>query len=216
MNLLTRRLEQFEQAFGEQQCWMIEALAAHMGYAVVSVRRFLKQIGYYRSYNDNGKWYTLHTIPRFDAYGIWLYEQIGFSREGSLTATILSLVRKSPLGLSAAELSAILHRRSHAVLTMMHKSGRIEQVKYGPEFRYLCADQTINARQRRALRPRLSESPAEPLSEEAAVFVLVAYIKDSALSFAELARQLRQEKQIRLSARTIADFFARQGIKKKR
>ena len=55
--------ERLEKLFRRRKCWMLDQLAQTLGYALISVRRFLKQIGYFRSYTDNGKWYTLHDSP---------------------------------------------------------------------------------------------------------------------------------------------------------
>ena len=44
---------------------MLADLARSLDYALISVRRLLKQIGYIRSYTHNGKWYTFeHHQPR--------------------------------------------------------------------------------------------------------------------------------------------------------
>ena len=94
-----------EKVFHRRKCWMLDQLAQTLGYALISVRRFLKQVGYFRSYTHNGKWYTLHDSPDFDRDGLWHYRGIGFSRHGSLTATIDHLVGHSPAGLSAITVS---------------------------------------------------------------------------------------------------------------
>jgi len=94
-----------EKLFHRRKCWMLGELAQALGYALISVRRFLKQIGYFRSYTHNGKWYTLHDSPDFDRDGFWHHKGIGFSKHGSLTTTIDYLVGRSPAGLSASELT---------------------------------------------------------------------------------------------------------------
>ena len=58
--LPTQRLEKL---FHRRKCWMLAQLAHSLGYALISVRRFLNQIGYFRSYTHNGKWYTLPDSP---------------------------------------------------------------------------------------------------------------------------------------------------------
>lgn len=50
---------------------MLAQLAQTLGYSPFSVRPFLKQIGYFRSYTENGKWYTLRDTPQFDQDGLW-------------------------------------------------------------------------------------------------------------------------------------------------
>ena len=58
--------EQLQKLFIRRTCWMLADLALALGYALISVRRFLRQIGYYRSYTHNGKWYTLRSSPAFN------------------------------------------------------------------------------------------------------------------------------------------------------
>jgi hypothetical protein len=49
--------QRLEKLFHRRKCWMLAELAHALGYALISVRRFLNQIGYFRSYTHNGKWY---------------------------------------------------------------------------------------------------------------------------------------------------------------
>jgi len=57
--------DRLEKLFHRRKCWMLDQLAESLGYALISVRRFLKQIGYCRSYTHNGKWYTLGDSAAF-------------------------------------------------------------------------------------------------------------------------------------------------------
>ncbi len=88
------------------------------------MRRFLKQVGYFRSYTHNGQWYTARDSPRFDRDGLWHFKGIGFSKQGSLTRTLAHLIARSPSGLSAGELSQKLQHPCHAVLTQLHQAMR--------------------------------------------------------------------------------------------
>ncbi|MCP4205896.1 MAG: hypothetical protein GY767_02455, partial [Shimia sp.] len=151
MPAIQQSVEQLKTLFALRQCWMIEPLAASMGCAVVSVRRLLRQAGYLRSYTHNGKWYTLDSIPAFDRHGIWVHEEIAFSRHGDLIKTIAHLLDKSPRGLSARELSEILHHPCQAVLTHLHKAERVARVRGAQAFVYLSSDASTRQRQRKAL-----------------------------------------------------------------
>ncbi len=59
-----------------------------------SLFRDLSSIGYLSSYSHAGRFYTLVDIPRFDNYGLWHYEQVSFSKNGTLKSTIHILVEK--------------------------------------------------------------------------------------------------------------------------
>lgn len=92
----SRPTERLEKLFQRRKCWRLAELAQALDYAGITVRRLLKQIGYFRSYTDNGKWYTFRDSPQFNREGIWHHKRIGFSKHGSLTATINYWVGRSP------------------------------------------------------------------------------------------------------------------------
>ncbi|MCP4963933.1 MAG: hypothetical protein GY926_01725 [bacterium] len=214
MPAIQQSVEQLKTLFALRQCWMIEPLAASMGCAVVSVRRLLRQAGYLRSYTHNGKWYTLDSIPAFDRHGIWVHEEIAFSRHGDLIKTIAHLLDKSPRGLSARELSEILHHPCQAVLTHLHKAERVARVRGAQAFVYLSSDASTRQRQRKAL-PAVERAQRPPLTAEVAVFVLVDYIHHPSWSWRELVRGLKKNRGIVVSPEAIESFFAQHGLKKR-
>ncbi|NQT92143.1 MAG: hypothetical protein HQ559_05225 [Lentisphaerae bacterium] len=197
-----------------RKCWLLAELAKALDCALITVRRLLKEVGYFRSYTHNGKWYTLATTPRFDRDGIWRHKGIGFSKQGSLTKAIRYLIGRSPVGLSARELGEKLQHPCHAVLTILHKAGEIDRIKIGGEFRYLSTKERTNRRQRaQVLLEQKPESPA-PLGAQAAVFVLVEYINNPELSFEQIACNVEKHRQITVTQESIRCFFKEQGVKK--
>ena len=77
-------MDDLTKLFAKNPIWTLQTLAEHLNYSEVSVRRFLKRIGYVRSYTHNGKLYTLKRIAQFNSQGIWRHKQTGFSKHGSL------------------------------------------------------------------------------------------------------------------------------------
>jgi len=73
----------------------------------MSIFRRLREIGYFSSYTHAGRYYTLAHIPQFDDYGLWIHQGIGFSRVGTLKATIVELVDRAPSGLAHIELNTM-------------------------------------------------------------------------------------------------------------
>ena len=216
MPAIPQSVEQLKLLFERRECWMIEPLAASMGCAVVSVRRLLRQAGYFRSYTHNGKWYTLASIPAFDRHGIWVYEEIAFSRHGDLIQTIAHLLDHSPRGLSARELSEILHHPCQPVLTHLHKAARVERVRGAQAFVYLSSDASTRRRQQKAL-PAVERAQRLPtLTAEVAVFVLVDTIHHPSWSWKELARELKKNRGIVVSPEAIESFFAQHGLKQQK
>lgn len=204
--------DRLEKLFHRRKCWMLAQLAEALDYAFITLRRLLKQVGYFRSYTDNGKWYTLRATPRFDREGLWHHRGIGFSKHGSLTATIEHLVGRSPAGLSARELSDKLEHPCHAVLTLLHKSGGLDRLKLGGEFRYLSTEEQTNRRQRQ--RATAGPGPTTgTLSTQVAVRVLVEHVKNPELSFEQIAANLRGQ-GLRVAPESISSFFKEHGLKK--
>lgn len=201
--------------FTQRKCWTIEELMHELDYAAISVRRLLKQVGYFSSFTHNNKWYTLKSIPVFDQYGLWFYENIGFSKNGSLKKTILYFIAKSPQGLSAKQLAERLSIPCHAVLNHLYKRGAIDRLKSDREFVYLAIDEKIKSRQRERLHASqpVEPRPPESLSAQAAVHVLVEFIKHPQASWVELS-QAAAQKQVLASPEAIARFFEEHALKK--
>ena len=215
MGANSRSVEQLKQHFTPQKCWMIAPLATSTGYAVVSVRRLLRTVGYYRSYTHNGKWYTLASIPTFDCNGIWVHEGIAFSRHGDMIKTIAHLLDKSPKGLTSRELSELLHHPCLAVLTQLHKAQRVERVQTQRVFVYLSSNTSIRKRQQMALPVVECSKEFVPLSAEVAVFVLVDYIHHPSWSQKRLARELEKNRGIVIAPESIESFFRQHSLKKR-
>ena len=90
------------------------------GCSTMTAWRILNAHGYITSYNCNAKYYTLADIPLFDKYGLWTYENIYFSKYGSLTNTVKTLVCISPSGLTKNELYKLLRVNITPILTTLY------------------------------------------------------------------------------------------------
>ena len=108
MQVRDKPLKQLERLFSQKKCWRIDELHQLLNYSIISIRGFLKQVGYFSSFTHNNKWYTLSYLPVFDKNGLWFYEAIGFSKHGNLKKSILYFINKSPKGLSAEQLAELL------------------------------------------------------------------------------------------------------------
>ena len=74
----------------------------------MTVFRKLKEIGYLSSCSHRGKYYTLESIPEYDASGLWRINKILFSRFGTLLDTVEHFVCQSEAGYTSIELREIL------------------------------------------------------------------------------------------------------------
>ena len=123
--------------FDQKKCWTIEELSYSLNYSTISIRRFLKDIGYYSSFTHNSRWYTPYSIPLFNKRGLWFYQGIGFSKHGNLKQTILNFVNKSTQGLTAQEIFEILLIPCHSVLNQMYTKNQIDRFNTQRGFVYL-------------------------------------------------------------------------------
>lgn len=211
---LQKNTDLLGQLFFDKKCWQIDELAGKMDYAVISVRRLLLQVGYYRSYTHNGRWYTLKDIPIFNAYGLWQHDQIGFSKRGTLTNTIVHIIDSSHSGFPAGTLCSMLATDCRAVLTQMYQKGRIDRIKPKAEFVYLSADKHINHRQQMICTASENKVPLGSISPEIAVRVLVEFINDPSLSSIEISANLKNKMNIRVEPIQIKALFQQHGLKK--
>lgn len=212
MSANTQTSMRLASLFSKQPCWKIEPLASQMNYSIPSVRRFLKTIGYYSSFTHNGAWYTLHNIPRFSREGLWFYQEIGFSRAGSLTDTLIELTSRSHAGMTAEALGEKLQCRCHSILVQLCRLGRMQRAKAGRSYVYLAADHGTATAQRRAMAKK--ESPASPLPASIAVLVLVAFIQNPQAGFEDLAHILSKKHRIAVKDSQIEALFDQYALKK--
>ena len=198
--------------FAKQPCWMIQPLAAELQYSIPSVRRFLAEVGYYSSFTHNGGWYTLRSIPRFGRDGLWFYHDIGFSRVGSLTNTLVDLTTRSLAGMTAEQLGEKLHCRCHSVLVQLCRHGRLQRQKRARSYVYIAVDPPTAAIQRQAMA--VQSLPPAQMPAEIAVLVFAGFIRNPKSDFEQLARALACSKAVTVEVAQIERLFEQHGLKK--
>ena len=93
----------------------------------MSVFRRMKEVGYLSSYTHTCRFYTLDGIPRFDAFGLWHHRDVGFSRAGTLKASVVDLVDASPAGRTPRELHELLRVRVNNALLELARARKIRR-----------------------------------------------------------------------------------------
>ncbi|MBC8317047.1 MAG: hypothetical protein H8E41_04015 [Desulfobulbaceae bacterium] len=200
--------------FDQKKCWTIEELTHSLDYSSISIRRFLKHTGYYSSFTHNSMWYTLHSIPSFNRRGLWFYREIGFSRHGNLKQTISNFVAISPQGLTARELFDILLIPCHPVLNQMYNKNQLARFNTRRGFVYLSIDDRKRQRQLHRLQSQLvTTSEPETLTAQAAVYVLVEYIKRPEVSVTQLSEAV-EKGGVKASPVAITRLFKEHDLKK--
>jgi hypothetical protein len=147
-----------------------ELLQEH-GWSPITVWRLLRQVGYLTSYNYNAKYYTLATIPQFDDYGLWAYQDIRFSKWRTLPETIVAVVERSSAGMTAHELAELLHvRNAKPLLTQLILKQRLWREVVDRPFVYLAVEQSQREQQ---LQRRAEQASVRLLPEPQQVIALL-------------------------------------------
>lgn len=106
----------------------------------MTVFRKLKHLPYKTSYSHCGKYYTLDSIANYDSNGIWAYNQIYFSKFGTLKNTVLYHIEKSIMGFTCYELEEFLRIPVHNTVSDLWKNSIISREQIAREYIYLSVE----------------------------------------------------------------------------
>lgn len=150
-------LQPLRELFQRLRSVTMPEMKAALGTAVdMTVFRKLAVLDYRTSYSHRGGYYTLASLPRFDAHGLWLARGAWFSRHGTLLRTAEVLVSDSPAGYFAGELERILHVPVKDALRQLAQAGRLH--RHDVEGLYLYTAKTRErGQEQRAARQALCE-----------------------------------------------------------
>lgn len=207
-----KRLRKARKAFQAQKVATVDRLARMLGCSIPTVRRRLKQWDAHTSYNNNGRYYALPEVVRFDAEGLWRYRGIGFSRYGNLPQTVVGLVQRSPAGLDGGELGRLVGLEPRSFLSSFRTHPGLRREKIHRRFVYFSAHERTFAEQKRR-REAMDQEAAMP-SDAEAILILVETIKDPRLSCEQLAQRLAK-RGMRITAPMVRNLFAQHGLEKK-
>ena len=136
-----------------------------------TVLRKLKQLGYRSSYSHGGSYYTLEKIVRFDHQGLWSYNDVHFSRCGTLMSTLQHLSNESHSGYFADELRQLLGVSVKGSLLRLVANGQVSREKVANRYLY-CSTQSAIRKQQLVSRTLMDLSEQE-LSDEAKAAIII-------------------------------------------
>jgi hypothetical protein len=188
----------------------------------MTVVRALRKHGYFTSFNHNSAFYVLADTPRFDSDGLWWHRDIGFSRHGTLQATLLALIERAPAGCTVAELQKRLAVSPGNLLSCLCACGRIGRLSLGRCAVYLALDPSRQAQQRACRHQQVAATtsgelprPAPDLPPGTLVDLLVQVLRTPTASPASLSKTL-QAPGIDITAADVRQIFDFYDLKKKR
>lgn len=182
----------------------------------MSVFRRLSAVGYLSSYTHTGRYYTLASVPEFAADGLWRWEQVGFSRDGTLKATVQRLVETSEAGRSQHELQRQLGTRVHNPLLDLVEDEKLGRERIGDEYVYLDAKRSrakAQLERRRTLVGVDATVPPGPAVEVEVLLELIHGVRLPEPDAAKLAARLAA-RGIRASVAEVAAVLEHHGVKK--
>lgn len=162
----------------------------------MTVWRILKPAGYYTSFNHNGRYYTLAETPRFDVDGLWYCREVGFSRLGTLNATLVAMVHKAKMGMTPNELSEVLRVRVQNQMYHLFARRQVDRTAWGRAHVYLSIEERVRKEQlRRREASRKETLPSAPgetsLGETETIAILAEMVRAPRSSARRIAAILR-------------------------
>ncbi len=152
-------IQALEEFLEQHRIATFEQLKTALGNpARCTIFRKLAELEYLSSYSHRGKYYTLRSIARFSALGLWSYRSVWFSRFGNLLDTAEALVEGSEAGYTAAELKDVLHVKTKHALTQLARSDRLQREPFDLVYVYLSGQSHVAERQRKARKDHIERS----------------------------------------------------------
>lgn len=173
--------------------------------APATVFRKLGELEYLTSYSHAGRYYTLHSIARFNALGLWSFDSIWFSHHGSLLNALEYFINESAGGFLGVELKELLHVNVNVSLLKLFQQGRVAREKNLGLYLYCSRDLPVKQRQ-------IAHRQADNISQGTRAIVLgTDWVSDEIKAAIILFFSLLDEKQRRLFAGLEAMQFGHGG-----
>lgn len=200
--------------FEKAKVFTIGEITSVLKCSIPNARLKLRQWQAYTSYNQNGRFYALPQVPRFDHHGLWHHENVAFSRKGNLKNTFVHLVASAPAGLSGRQLGEILGLSPQSFLHHFRNCPGICRIKYDGVYAYFSDDTAVYEKQLQQRNSLACRPTVIPISDPEAVMILVAVIRHHDIS-AEEIMVLPEIKRSKMKLTAIQGFLECHGLGKK-
>ena len=203
------QLQRLRKRLRTRKVMTLAQLARQMRCSPRTVHRRLNDWQAINSYNKNGRYYALPDVPEFDPDGLWHYRDIGFSRHGNLTQTVIQLVRNSRTGLTSAELGQRLRVQARSFLSLFRNHPALKRERWEGRFVYFAAQPEIYHRQKEG-RAAVDDRARLP-SDTQAVAILVEAVKHPQSNMEQLCAHLKRQR-VAVSEQDVSNLFAHHGL----
>jgi len=208
------KIECIENQFFEKIVVTLPELSRLLNVSIRTIQRLTREWDTIRSYDHNGRYFSLERLAEFNSYGIWEYSNIHFSKFGNLKNTLVAIINNSTQGMDASQIRDVLGVDTRSFLYQYKDVSALKREKLGGNYVYFSSDPGKFTEQlsRRKINMEAVSSP--PLKGIIAINVLVAAIKYPGFTAEELSKHLHKL-SIKVKPETIQDFFKFYGIEKK-
>jgi hypothetical protein len=189
-----RSPDKLRELFAEKKVVDLASIQRALGeVSIPTAFRYLKLVPYRRSYNHNGRFYALYDASRFDRSGLWSFEGIHFSVDGTLRNTVRRLVHEAPAGATHRELQLQLQLRVHNTLLELWHKDEVGRESMAGFYVYLHAEDTVKQAQLTRRRGQLAVQKVveAEISDAIVIEVLLVLIRHPGSRLADVVRRLR-------------------------
>jgi len=217
VNIIQERDKILQECFNEiNPVRILSDLLEGSHYSLRTLRRRIKNKIVIRSYNHNGKYYTVPKLAKFNSYGIWTNPVANFSMYGNLYETIIILIDRSSAGYSPGEISIILKIKPYDSLSKLIKQQRIRKIKVSTRIIYFSNKEEIYLKQLSERNDKTeSLNEIHLLEKDVIINVLAEIILTNSLDIKLLKKSLQRKNKV-ISFGDIKTIISRYGFKKKR
>jgi hypothetical protein len=175
--------------------------------------RYLKKLDYLSSYTHARQFYTLKNIPEFDQDGLWHFGDIGFSKYGTLSETIVHLINHSKTGKTSSDLEKQQRVYVQNALLSLVKAKKISREQQDGVYVYLSTDLGTSHKQ---MEKRYQKGSRKRLPEWIVAEILIEIIKSLAEKpdIDEVATRLSKRGSL-ITRLQVEQVFEEHDLKKK-
>lgn len=158
-----------------------------------TVFRYLQKVPYRRSYNHNGGYYARDDSDHYDRYGLWIYDDVFFSRDGSLKMTLRRLIQEAEAGFTHRELRTLLRVQVQFALSTAMREGVIDRASIEGLYVYVHPASDVQAGQLKRRRAQISaaKQPEVTITDTLVIEVLLVLIRHLGAEPGDVVHRLR-------------------------
>jgi len=211
--VILEMLKSAQEALTLMKVFSFDQVLVLLNCSIRSGRLRMKQWGTYTSFNQNGRYYTMPSVPRFDEKGLWYYKDIYFSKHGNLKNTVVNLVNDSSSGLTGNEIGDLVRLSPRSFLHHFRDAPGICREKHGGVYVYF-SDNPDKYKYQVQNRLKADILTEQSISDTDAVTILAAIIKHHGITIEDIMA-LPEIKARKFSVFAIREFLNRHNLLKK-